>query len=100
MFVRMAVSHRVDVHAVETASRLGDVDHETRRAIDLGDDLRRRHDHPEIPRYGSLEGQQLVATLLEDRGRELDLLVQADELVCRGEVAEEQHVGALRDHRR
>ena len=89
---------RVDVHAVETARRLRDVDHQSGRAVDLGDDLRRRHDHPEIAGDWRLESQQLVAPLLEDGCGQLDLLVDADQIVGRGEVTEKQYVGALRDH--
>ena len=83
--------------AVDPPCRLADVDGEVGGALDLGDDAHRR-DHPtEVAGDGRLQGEQLVARLVELERLGVDLVVGKDHQLGALEVLGEEDVGRPRD---
>ena len=79
-----AAQVRIELVPVDPSGRLADVDAQVRRALDVGDDLDRRHDGAEVDGDRRLQGDDPEAGLLE-----------FDRLHVVGVVAEDHVLGAL-----
>ena len=78
-------------------ARLGDVDHEVAGALDLRGQPDRGDDGPQVAGHRLLQGEHLVAALLDVEGERVELVVALDEGLGAAEVVVEQDLGAARD---
>ena len=83
--------------AVDPPRRLADVHGEVGRSFDLGDDAHRRDDPAEIAGNGRLQGEQLVARLVELERLGVDLVVGEDHQLGALEVLGEEDLRRPRD---
>ena len=84
---------RIELVAVDPSRRLADVDGEVGGALDLGDDAHRRDDPAEVAGDRRLQGEQLVARVLELERLGVDLVVGEDHQLGALEVLGEQDLG-------
>ena len=77
---------RIEPVPVDAPGRLADVDGEVGRALDLGDDPQRGDDLAEVAGHRRLQGEHLVAALLELERPGVDLVVGEDHVLGAFEV--------------
>ena len=87
----------VDLGALESAHRLGDVGAEVAAALDVGVHMHCGHDRPEIAGHRLFANQRLYAVILDLLGDEIELVVVQDDAVGAGNVATEEHLSDFVD---
>ncbi len=79
-----------DRQAVDAAGTLGDVHHQIAGALELRGEPDGGDERPHVAGHGLLEGELLVAALLDVEGEVVELVVGVDERLRGGEVAVEE----------
>ena len=88
---------RIELVAVDPSRGLADVDGEIGGAFDLGDDAHRRDDSSKVAGDWRLQGEQLVAGLVELERLGVDLVVGEDHQLGALEVLGEEDLRRPRD---